>query len=139
MKAIAFSLIFALISQLFTVRAGPLLEKRAARCHVSIPPEYVNSGVDSHTDFCTASPDTWGEADFRGPCARHDLCFDKLIGNGEGEQSCNNQFLRDLTAECKCAYGSRNPLRYTCISTAHVYFAAVSAATKACLANERLC
>ncbi|KAI8799937.1 hypothetical protein BJ742DRAFT_843824 [Cladochytrium replicatum] len=138
MKAVPFVLlVLGLVSQLFPVCANPILEKRD--CHVSIPPEYVYTGQGSLHDYCTASPDSWGSANFRGPCARHDLCFGKLTGTGSGEQSCNNKFLDDLTAECKCAYGSLNPLRYTCISTAGVYYAAVSAATAACLVNQSLC
>ncbi|KAI8799938.1 hypothetical protein BJ742DRAFT_843825 [Cladochytrium replicatum] len=139
MKVIAIFLI-GLIAQLSSVRANPILERRG--CHISIPSNYVYD-TDRGTlhDYCTASPDSFGNANFRGPCARHDLCFAGLGGSAVGEPKCNAQLLKDLKAECECAYGSWNPLRATCKGVAQGYYEIVSVATdiKKCLENKKYC
>ena len=43
---------------------------------VAVPSRYVyDPSKGSLHDYCTKSPDSWGRADFRGPCANHDLCY----------------------------------------------------------------
>ncbi|MFJ3649910.1 MULTISPECIES: phospholipase A2 [Streptomyces] len=92
---------------------------------VTIPGNYVyNPKLGTLHDYCTSSPDKYGSADFRGPCARHDLCYAK---KGNHKKTCDAQLLVDLTANCRYAYGSWNPMRFTCISTAGVYYGAVTA------------
>ncbi|KAI8799939.1 hypothetical protein BJ742DRAFT_882514 [Cladochytrium replicatum] len=139
MKVIAIFLI-GLIAQFSSVDANPVLERRG--CHITIPSNYVyDTSRGTLHDYCTKSPDTWGNVDFRGGCARHDLCFSKLGGSAVGEQKCNDQLLKDLKAECECDFGSLNPKRYACVAIAGSYHLIVSAATsyKLCKENIRYC
>jgi hypothetical protein len=102
---------------------------------VSIPSDYKydTSGrlrPISHHDYCTKSPDEFPNpigknADFRGPCARHDMCYDSSTDKKE----CDVQLLLDMRSNCKYTYsGSISPTRTTCYKTAEIYFAAVVAA-----------
>ena len=98
---------------------------------VSVPPNYIYdtsglSGPVARHDYCTNSPDEFpnpagSNANFRGPCARHDLCYDSKTD----KKLCDARLLVDMVANCKEEYGLFNPVRYTCIQTAEVYFAAV--------------
>ncbi|MFI2761237.1 phospholipase A2 [Streptomyces echinatus] len=91
---------------------------------ITVPSNYVyNPRKGTLHDYCTSAPDTWGKADFRGPCARHDLCYGK---KGDHKKACDAVLLSQLTHNCKYAYGSWNPLRYECVSTASVYYGAVT-------------
>ena len=83
-------------------------------------------------DYCTKSPDQFpapGEnADFSGACARHDMCYEKNA-DPAARVRCNVQLNRDMVTICKAVYTSSiDPRRSGCISTAGVYFAAVTAA-----------
>jgi hypothetical protein len=98
---------------------------------VTVPPSYVyKPDAGSLHDYCTSSPDKFPnpfgrDADFRGPCARHDLC---LEGKTVPASTCNARLRTDLITNCKRTYGRWNPIRIDCIETAFVYFAAVTAA-----------
>ncbi|RDI53371.1 hypothetical protein DFR68_103761 [Nocardia mexicana] len=77
-------------------------------------------------DYCSGSPDQLpspgANADFSGPCARHDMC---LAGGGTNN-FCNNQLFTDMTQNCKYTYGTLDP-RYTlCLDNAEVYWTVVS-------------
>ena len=60
-------------------------------------------------------------ADFRGPCARHDLCYagstDQLV--------CDNALHKDMYTNCTYYYSSFSVLRPLCKATADIYWAAV--------------
>lgn len=65
-------------------------------------------------DFCTASVDIWGTrstnntgilADYRGPCAQHDKCYDRIAGYRERIGPCDKKFHEDLKLVCNGAYG----------------------------------
>jgi hypothetical protein len=101
---------------------------------VSVPSNYIydtsgRSGKVSLHDYCTMSPDEFPNpigknADFRGPCARHDLCY----GSSTDKKKCDAQLWLDLRSNCKYTYPSFiSPTRTACYRTAAIYFAAVVA------------
>lgn len=91
---------------------------------VTVPSNYVyNPRKGSLHDYCTSSPDSYLSADFRGPCARHDLCYAKP---GNHKKACDATLMTQLIQNCKYAYGSLNPLRYSCTNTAVNYHQAVT-------------
>lgn len=98
---------------------------------VSVPSNYVyNPALGSLHDYCTNSPDEFpapfgANADFRGPCARHDLCY----AGSTSEFTCDNGLRSDMRTNCAYTYGSTNPNRYACYATADIYWAAVVIAT----------
>jgi hypothetical protein len=105
-------------------------KKETSAPFVTIPPNYVyKPDRGSLHDYCTDSPDKFPnplgrDADFRGPCARHDLCLeDKLVP----ASTCNSRLRDDLITNCKRTYGRWNPIRVSCIETAFVYWGAVTA------------
>ena len=102
----------------------------AACCHITIPGNYVYNPNTNYQrslhDYCTSSPDEFpapgDNANFRGSCARHDMCYQY------GQQSrsgCDNSLYTHLRNECSYEYGSLDPRRGACRSTAAVYYAAV--------------
>jgi len=97
---------------------------------VRVPANYVyKPSLGSLHDYCTSSPDEFPNpvgknADFRGPCARHDLCY----GSRTDKKHCDVRLLKDMRANCEHAYGRFNPVRQSCYATAGAYFAAVVAA-----------
>ena len=99
---------------------------------VSVPSNYVyNPKLGSLHDYCTKSPDSFGSANFRGPCARHDLCFasaNRLSGWSKikAKQSCNNALHSNMIANCDVAYSWYNPARKVCYDMAHAYWVAVT-------------
>jgi hypothetical protein len=92
---------------------------------VTVPSNYVyNPSRGSLHDYCTSSPDSYLAANFRGPCARHDLCYE---APGNHKSACDNTFYGHLVNNCDYAYGSLNPIRYSCRVVAGEYWAAVTA------------
>ncbi|MEU8327415.1 phospholipase A2 [Micromonospora sp. NPDC048839] len=92
---------------------------------VTVPSNYVyNPSRGSLHDYCTSSPDSYLAADFRGPCARHDLCYE---APGNHKSACDNTFHGHLVNNCDYAFGSWNPVRYSCRVAAAEYWAAVTA------------
>ncbi len=103
--------------------------------HVTIPSNYSyhpHRGPDiALHDYCTASPDkfyTFGaDADFRGPCARHDMCIQYYQ---KRRSSCDSDLLARMKAECRYTYShSWDPRHGACLSTAYVYWAVVRTKT----------
>ncbi|MEZ4362738.1 MAG: phospholipase A2 [Kofleriaceae bacterium] len=98
---------------------------------VGVPRNYVyNPSLGPLHDYCTKSPDEFPNpvgknANFRGPCARHDLC----LGSKTARTTCDNRLKTDLQTNCKATYGRFNPVRSHCLSTALIYWAAVRANT----------
>jgi hypothetical protein len=78
-------------------------------------------------DYCSGSPDQLpspgANADFRGPCARHDQCLER----GGTNASCNQKFHENLYQNCKYTYGAADPRRAYCDKNADAYFSAVTA------------
>lgn len=66
---------------------------------VYIPADYVyNPKLGRLHDYCTDSPDYYGYADFRGACARHDMCYEAAK---KSKHSCNLIFRQNLLRVCK--------------------------------------
>lgn len=107
-------------------------KKDSSSPFVTVPPNYVYRKGDKTRlhDYCTDSPDEFPNpfgknADFRGPCARHDMC---LEGKTTPPSTCHERLKNDLITNCKHTYGRWNPVRANCIETAYIYWAAVTAA-----------
>lgn len=111
--------------------AKPSAQARASNSPVvTVPPNYVYSPERGWLhDYCSAAPDEFPapvgpKADFRGPCARHDMC---LEAHKVPAQVCHGQLRNDLITNCNHWYGWNNPLRYSCTDVAGKYWAAVTA------------
>jgi hypothetical protein len=102
-----------------------------AATKVTVPSNYIyNPKLGSLHDYCTSSPDEFpnpigANADFRGPCARHDLCY----GSSTDKKVCDANLLRDMRTNCEYYYSWYNPVRQSCYNTAYIYFLAVVAAS----------
>lgn len=102
--------------------------------HVTVPSNYVYNPNTSYQrtlhDYCSYSPDEFStigqNANFRGPCARHDLCYQY---NQKTRSGCDNQLLAHLLSECSYTYAFYDPRRASCYQTAGVYWGAVTAHT----------
>lgn len=104
--------------------------KRPSSKHVTVPSGYCyNPNAKKNKtlhDFCTKSPDGWYNANFKGPCARHDMCIE---GKKVKRSSCDATFRGHMLSECNKTFGKLNPLRYQCQSIALSYWAVVRAKT----------
>ncbi|RIJ77348.1 hypothetical protein D1871_07380 [Nakamurella silvestris] len=113
---------------------APVLAAAKASGHVSIPKNYVYNPKAKKQktlhDYCTKSPDSFSapgkNADFRGPCARHDLCIQHKT---KKRSSCDADLLSNMKSECKYTYGTFDARRYPCLSTAATYWAVVRVKT----------
>lgn len=107
---------------------------RVTNGYVGVPSNYVynlNHPRRTLHDYCTKSPDEFpnpvgANANFRGPCARHDMCFEQRQAS---QFTCNNRLWSDMKSNCEYTYAWYNPVRASCISTANVYWVAVTANT----------
>ena len=101
---------------------------------VEIPDGYIyNPKLGSLHDYCTKSPDQFPapgvNADFKGACAIHDMCYEKNDGNASGMRNCDSNFRNNLITVCENVYTSGvDPRREKCIDVALVYYGAVVAA-----------
>lgn len=97
--------------------------------YVGIPSNYVyNPALGTLHDYCSYSPDEFPNpvgpnANFRGPCARHDLCY----AGTTSEFTCDNRLRTDMRSNCEYTYAWYNPTRALCYDTANIYWAAVVA------------
>ncbi|WP_426718109.1 hypothetical protein [Corynebacterium auriscanis] len=97
---------------------------------IPVPSYYV---YDWHrgnlNDYCTSSPDEYSggvkNADFRGPCAIHDMCY-QAVSRGERTQSfCDERFHSQLLLTCEGVYSQYSGDRYRCGNVAQVYYQVV--------------
>lgn len=99
--------------------------------YVGVPSNYVyNPALGDLHDYCTSSPDEFpnpagANANFRGPCARHDLCY----ASSTSKFTCDNRLLADMQSNCSYSYAWYNPARPACYATADIYWTAVVAAS----------
>ncbi|TFV52984.1 phospholipase A2 [Blastococcus sp. TF02A_35] len=105
----------------------PPSEGIATSAYVGVPSNYVyNPRRGSLHDYCTRSPDEFPgigkNASFKGPCARHDLCYG---GGRTSKFTCDNRLRTDMRSNCAYTYGVWNPQRAACYRTADIYWAAV--------------
>ena len=106
-------------------------ESRPVSGKVVVPWSYCYDPTTSNHrawhDYCTKSPDSWGSADFRGPCARHDMCLQA----GHSHGTCDGPLLNNLKTNCKHSYSWYNPSRYKCEAVAYSYYVVIKAYTYA--------
>lgn len=106
----------------------------AASGHITVPSNYVYNPNTTHQrtlhDYCSYSPDEFPapgkNANFRGPCARHDMCYQY---HQKTQVGCDRQLWSHLTSECEYTYPWYDPRRAACKRTADVYFGVVLAHT----------
>ena len=101
---------------------------------ITIPSIYVyNPSLGALNDYCTISDDfapiqdrqlKLRRADFRGPCARHDLCY----ASPAPKNVCDDNFYRDLLQQCDYTFASDTSgyLAY-CRGRSALYYRAVEA------------
>ncbi len=100
----------------------------AEKAYVGIPSNYVyNPRLGWHHDYCSMAPDEYpnpfgANANFRGPCARHDMCY---AGRVISKFTCDNRLAADMNSNCAYTYSASNPVRYACYHTAYIYWQAV--------------
>lgn len=95
---------------------------------IGVPSGYVyNPSLGWAHDYCTKSPDEFNvagnRADFRGPCARHDMCYQRKRCRSK---SCDVALRENLKTNCRVQLGGNNPLRGTCLATADTYYNVVT-------------
>lgn len=113
---------------------GGVVAPASADGPVSVPSRYVyNPNATSQRtlhDYCTKSPDEFSSpgknADFRGPCARHDLC---IMDRKDARSTCDSRLRGDMMQQCEHYYGRFDPRRASCKSTAVVYWGVVRTKT----------
>ena len=70
---------------------------------VPVPADYdYDPSRGALHDYCTVFGNDLPGVDFRGACARHDQCMDRL-GNA-GYDTCHTAFGTDLVAECAWSF-----------------------------------
>lgn len=75
------------------------------------------------TPGCTGVPDSYFGADFFPACDAHDRCYspdsrtDRLV--------CDRRLYRALMTACLDTFGRTNPLRYSCLAQARIYYIGV--------------
>lgn len=87
------------------------------------PRSVVPNGCGSDTSFFNSNriPQSFGAADFSGPCDAHDVCYGTF---GAKKSQCDFNFLHDLQQEC--FNGSRSVIHIPpCLGVAKLYFSAV--------------
>lgn len=72
---------------------------------------------------CSYSPDSWGKANFKPTCDRHDICYSR--SSTTNRLTCDNTFRTGLKNECSRAYKGSNIKLKACNGVAEVYYQAV--------------
>jgi hypothetical protein len=92
---------------------------------VAVPARYeYNPKKGTLHDYCTKSPDSWDRADFRGPCANHDLCY---MDHVRGKEPCDQSLRTDMEMNCGVAFdqdgGDKDRKKFeTCYRMAAGYY-----------------
>ncbi|MGQ0839195.1 hypothetical protein [Actinokineospora sp.] len=124
-----FALVLAVTMGALTLFAGTA----QAASFVPIPRNYVyNPNLGAFHDYCTRSPDQPNiipivgglsrRVDFRGPCANHDLCEQRV---GYGNLACDNAFRNLLHQQCAYFFGGDFAYQPPCDFLADTYYWAV--------------
>ncbi|KAB1941761.1 hypothetical protein F8227_17560 [Brevibacterium linens ATCC 9172] len=123
---------------------GPLTPYAKKPGRVTIPKNYrycpKSCKPKSWHDYCTSSPDqpVVGKyrVDFRGPCARHDMNIQAIMGkkisnSAKKKQwySANGKLKRQMKQQCQHQFSKGTVFRQNCYITVGVYYAAVTANT----------
>jgi hypothetical protein len=94
---------------------------------VVVPWSYCYNPTTTHHrgwhDYCTHSPDSYNSADFRGPCARHDMCLQRTHSHSR----CDGPLLTNLKTNCHYAYSHwyQIPAKLKCYGVAYGYYLAI--------------
>lgn len=104
--------------------------------HITIPSNYVYAPHTRNSprlhDYCSDSPDWFPapgrNADFRGPCARHDMCIEF---HQKQRSTCDGDLKTRMHDECNWTYSGFFDFarRKSCNATADVYWAVVRTKT----------
>ncbi|GAB2756078.1 hypothetical protein [Amycolatopsis magusensis] len=95
-----------------------------AASFVPVPSGYVyDTSRGAWHDYCTWSPDKpvvppWGQVDFRGPCAHHDMCEE---AGGANTLRCDRLFFDKMHQQCEYTFGT-GPARGPCDFIADTYY-----------------
>ena len=119
-----------------TMQVTPLRSTKELISPIPVPSAYVyDPSKGSLHDYCTSSPDkyqaqalneTAPDADFRGPCAIHDMCY-AAVSRGESSQShCDRQLRDQLKYVCDNTYDQGTENLRQCRGRADVYYLAVA-------------
>ena len=104
---------------------GPSPASATVYPFVDVPSRYeYNPKKGSLHDYCTTSPDSWDRADFRGPCANHDLCYQDHV---RGKEACDQGLRDDMEVNCGFAFdqagGDKDRKKlHTCYKMAAAYY-----------------
>lgn len=125
----------------------------AARTYIPVPkkktsngrwiyPKYYHYDADGNDpvyqpwpkawhDYCTKSPDNYGGASFKGPCARHDLCIE--YKQATDRKFCDSHLQWSLKINCKYRYHQNTKydkdMLSRCKKRADTYYSYVKKAT----------
>lgn len=83
-------------------------------------------------DYCTMATDTFRGADLRGPCAYHDMCYQRYNRFHKSakvyyrSRCCHRPFLRRLQGNCKSVRGNSRHYRDCRAKAKQMYWAVVT-------------
>lgn len=112
----------------------PSLQAGSDNGGVTIPGRYnYDPNAGNLRDYCTKSPDFYyypggTSADFRGACARHDICYFDVKESGgasSGFANCNRQLRDNLQTVCRNVYSNEFWIRSDCFFIANSYYEVV--------------
>lgn len=108
---------------------GTMRDPSGYEDEIGVPPGYVVNKDSNLGDYCSYISDG-PYANFKGPCARHDICVGDT-GRSVPRSTCDTWFKEELGHNCRANYGRFNPDRYACYAVADYYYDAVSFRTRA--------
>lgn len=108
-------------------------ESKPVKGKVVVPSNYCyDPDTTNHRgwhDYCTSSPDSvyagTGVVDFRGPCARHDMCLQA----SRSHSKCDGPLYNDMIKNCDQRFAWYNPSRAVCHRVAATYYAVIKVKT----------
>lgn len=116
-------------------------ESKPVSGKVVVPTSYCyDPDTNNHRgwhDYCTSSPDSLyissgapfgvgsGTVNFRGPCARHDMC----LQSSHSHSKCDGPLLSNMKKNCTQKFNAANPARYKCYGVAYTYYLVIKAKT----------
>ncbi|RJQ80350.1 hypothetical protein D5S17_07735 [Pseudonocardiaceae bacterium YIM PH 21723] len=90
---------------------------------IGVPAGYVyDPSLGNLHDYCSYSPDWYGSVDLRGPCAMHDMCYERK----EDKQRCDQEFRLDIGMNCRYVYREPGIGLNGCYDAAEAYYQAVA-------------
>lgn len=107
--------------------AGPVTVPRG---YIYCP--YIGCRDRTLHDYCSYSPDSWGAADFRGPCAYHDMAIERirsmnitLDAKRSARRSADASLIRRMQYNCRWYYAG-NMAVIPCSQFTLIYKAAIA-------------